>query len=208
MINGLIAEAAGVQVEMVVSGQPVEPAQEIAPEPQESPQPELPLMTQHFFEMIESGRTEDLPGVRSAYQAGLKLIHDKKADLDPIVWECLYQWKCFEAGDKDILERLKLLEQENPDHPRPPATIARYFMEFEDFNKAARKFDHAAALATDREKLTLLLDLADALKRGKQHEEARDVVLHKILPQPLGSRPWLDAIALVYDVFKLLTRIY
>ena len=101
---------------------------------------------------------------------------------------------------------VKALEVKYPTHPEPPTWIAECLFQFSEFHAAARKFSHAASLSTDREKVRPLLRSAQALKRAKKYEEVRKLVLEQILSLTVGSTLWLDAIDLVYDVFKLLNE--
>ena len=204
MITGLIAESAGVHVETVVTAQPVEPQQEIAAEPQESQQPEMPLMAQRYFEMMKAAGARDLAGMDRVYRSGLQIIQGGETDTSAIFWECVYQAMCFRAGREEALESLRKLELKHPDHPKPPDWIATCLLQFGEFDEASKKLTHAAALAGNGENATLLLRSADALKQAKKYEDARDLVLQKLLHKNVVSSVRLEALRLLYEILKLL----
>jgi len=207
MINSLLAKAAGIHVEVVVSAQSPEAEQTMVVEAAEARedqrhQPQLAPMEQQYLEMLRAAKARDLAAARVAYAAGLGVIDEGQDQTDRVWWECFYHRTRFRMGDRDALESVRALGEQHPGSPQPPACIAHCLVDYGEFDGASAEFLRAASLSRNDEKLSFLLRAAEALKQAKRYEDARRLALRDILPRATaGIR--LDTLALLYELLKL-----
>jgi len=93
MIHGIVAEAAGTKVELMVTTGEVQPVAELpapigATKPAESDAPALWLT---YGEMLDAAKEKDFEKLLEAYKRGTEIIAKGEGeDLDELMWDCYY----------------------------------------------------------------------------------------------------------------------
>ena len=207
MINGLLAEAAGITVSMTLTERKEQ--SQVAAEPTVSQIPaeapkdavEEPDFSYRIGEMFYAADQNDLEGVVEAWKAGSELIADAKAGgRDRIAWDSLYFQCRFTANAIDALEDLKRLRDRYPDRYEPKKAMAHCYYESKEYDSAASLFLEVAGSQEGQRKARNLVLAAQALQETKRYDEAIDAVKAALPIVPDSLRD--EAIALHYQLLK------
>lgn len=210
MILGLVAEAAGTEVKIVVSQREEERvlATVAAPEAQiELPNVEAPKgdeigqpqLTDHFLAMFDASESRDLGKLSQAWNAGMELIELGKAkDIDRVAWDCYYQECRFEAGVADGLDALRYLQKENPARFEPVSTVARCLYRSKEYEESAVLYLKAAELSDS--KAPYFVSAARAFNELKRYAEGIDAA-HSALSRAAGETKE-EALRVLYRLMR------
>jgi tetratricopeptide (TPR) repeat protein len=207
MINGLLAEAAGTTVSLIVT-QRQEQTQvaieaTVSQAPVEAPNEagEGPDLTDRFTEMLDAAKNHDLHAVAEAWRGGRALIPDAKHEgLDQVRWDSFYFENRFLAGATDALEDLKRLRDQNPSRFEPKRAMAQCYYASNEFDSAASIFLEVADSQEGHRKARNLVKAAKAFRETKRYAEATEAlnVAVSILPDDLRD----EVISLQYELLK------
>jgi tetratricopeptide (TPR) repeat protein len=215
MINGLIAQAAGTRIEVLVSEskrpeqsaiqeQPPAASEDLEQEIRNTDTPETtdrPSIVPHFIEMIEAADEHDIERIGLAFDKGREMILNQTVDFDLLAWESVYQEFRFNAGSADALEVLRNLSSEHPERPEPILRIADILSGADEVEEAAKLYYKAAQLATKPSaKTSSLIKAARAYERIGKLEEASNLGWEIYRQGKSDERR--EAATLLYDLLK------
>jgi hypothetical protein len=207
MINGLLAEAAGTKVSVVVTQR-----QEQTQVAMEATVSEIPAVTRNeagdgpdigdrYSDMILGGNNHDLDAVEVAWRAGTALIADVEHEgIDQVAWDSFYFESRFTAGATDALEELKRLQDENSGRSEPKQAMGYCYSKSKEFDSAAPFFLAAAEREDGKKKARNLLLAARALQETKRYDEAIGIV--KTVLSIVSDSLHDEAISLQYELLK------
>jgi tetratricopeptide (TPR) repeat protein len=207
MINGLLADAAGTTVSVMVTprGEQTQVAMEatVPPVPPEQPNQagKGPDIDDRWVEMVDAGNKHDLDALMAAWKAGSDLIAAANHDgIDQIGWDSLYFMIRFRAGATDALEDLKRLRAKHSDRSEPKRSMASCYYGAKEFDLAGQLFLEAANAEEGDRKARSLVIAAKALRETKKYDDAIEAVKAAIpiLPDDLLD----EAISLHYQLLK------
>jgi tetratricopeptide (TPR) repeat protein len=156
MIHELMAEAAGIKVEVTVSEQgqiepPTPPATNetaiILEQPREPLEPDKTSITPLFIDIMEAAAETNFDKIEAAFDEGKSLIDAGKIDFDPLRWDCIHWQYRFQAGSPNALDNLRKLSEQHPDRSEPLSYIASILQEAQEHEDAANLYLKAADLA-------------------------------------------------------------
>lgn len=182
MINGLLAEASGTKVNIIVTHE--DEQTEVATEmpasqvPTEAPNEtgEEPTFDDLYLLMSYSANIHDLNAVAEAWGKGNQLLVDKEhSRVEKVGWDSFYFECRFEAGATDALEDLKRLRDKNPDRFEPNRSIARCYFETNEFDLAGPLFLEVAA-SQDAGKPRSLLMAAKSFHKLTRYADALETI--------------------------------
>ncbi len=182
MIHRLLAEAAGIEVRLVVSERAdeaqvaKEPAQ---PEPEAKVpegEPEEQTIIEHYFEMQRASASRDFGAMGEAWTAGTNLITQGEKWIDQLGWDCLYQEFRFDAGVAAGLETLRSLRGENAESAEPRLAMARCLGSSKEFEESAVLYIEASELQAGDARVRSLVEAAKAFREAKEFEKGAGAV--------------------------------
>jgi tetratricopeptide (TPR) repeat protein len=184
MINGLLAKAAGTEVNValierhaqteVAIEKSVSDASADTPKADAAEEPDI---VGRYLEMNVASRKRDFNGIEEAWKAGKDLITAGKVkEIDLLTWDCLYFEYRFVAGAADALEALRRLRAENSGYVQPVAAIARCLYRSKEFEKSAELFLEASDLQTGVAKTRSLVSAAKAFREIKQYARGKNAI--------------------------------
>lgn len=180
MINGLIADRAGITVETVVTAAvETQEASVAAAAPQAEAAPRQDIL-QYLQETVDHLAQRSWQAAEQAFQRGLALAHENGRRVDLQAW---YHKERFEAGDPNALEELKSLASANPEDPTPLTRLAECVSEYSQHQEAAQYYMAASAIAEREDGLRYRVRAADCLRLAKKFDEAREILM----------KSWTDA---------------
>jgi tetratricopeptide (TPR) repeat protein len=201
MINKLIAASTGIAVETVVRAEPPEPdkPKEAPQEPQPSAEtkeqvPVEPNLRDLIAMLFDATEKLDWEKADNIYKAGLEFSETTTARIG---WECFCLRVRYCAGDATALDKLKAVEQANPNEPAPSSHLGLALLTFKEYDAAAAYFERAAALSQGSTASFHLLRAADALTAAKNNARAKRILV-KLLDADDSSR--LEAGQKLYDL--------
>jgi tetratricopeptide (TPR) repeat protein len=209
MIHKLMAEAAGIKVEVVVSEQgqieppPTKIESQILPDPPAAPsEPDKPSIWPFLIEMMEAAEQGSFEKIETAYMQGKSLIDSGNIDIDPLVWDCLRLEYRFKAGSAGALDSLKKLHEQHPDRFEPLSHIGDILQEAKEYEDAANLYLEGANLAKDqRDRIALLIKSARAFDEGKLAVKANELA-SQAYRESVSDDQRREASAVLYEVLK------
>jgi tetratricopeptide (TPR) repeat protein len=209
MIHELMAEAAGIKVEVTVSDQgqiearPVTEKSVILSEQPSAPsEPDKPSIMPSLFDMIDAAAERNFEKIETAFDQGKALIDSGKVDLDPLTWDCLHFEYRFRAGSPNALDSLTKLREQHPERSEPLWYIADILHGAKEYEEAANLFTKAADLAKKPEtRITLLIRSARAFDEAKLADRAHELAW-KAYRESANGEQRRDAAAALYDILR------
>ncbi len=210
MILGLVAEAAGTEVKLVLSQREdrkleaaVATTQDDKGQGAEPQQPKneaaAPELFDHYFAMLSASRAKDLRSLEEAWKYGVRLIEEGRArDVDVVRWESWYQGFRFDAGAADALEALRGLQAKNPTREEPVSAVAECLYESKEYEQASELFLKAAELST--QKAWYLIKAAESCRELRRYESGIRAAIAALSDARGEVRT--DAISVLYQLLR------
>jgi tetratricopeptide (TPR) repeat protein len=207
MINGLLAQAIGIEVRNVVIEKPIE-KQSAAEAPPPAPEPEPPkdetaepTIGVYLLQMMNAADAAEFGLLSEAWKAGGRLIDEGKVkDVDRLAWDSYFYDQRFRAGAVDALDNLQDLHTKNPSTAEPIEATARCLTSAGEPEKAALLFLKAAQLRSDRSKARNLVNAAQSFKEAKQYEKGKQAAYEALAIAAGDTRR--DATWELYQILK------
>ena len=192
MINGLIAQAAGTRIELIVSEQkrpeqsamqeqpaaPAAPAEDIEQDARKTDTTQTgskPSLVPYIIEMMKAADEHDTERLTEAFENGRELIAQKKTDtdIDLLSWQSMHQEYRFNGRAVEALEILRNMSADNPGRPEPLLRIADILLGADEAEEAAQLYQKAGRLATKASTKTYsLIKAARAYEKLAKFKEA------------------------------------
>ncbi len=212
MIVGLIAKRDGLAVETVVregaaEAQAPEKASAEATEAPPQTAAAEPLLTDVVFRFFEALEKKDFSAADEQEEAGLKVIAAGRTSMTELSWKCFCLSDRYVAGDTEAIEKLRALQEANPQDQAPSMQIGRALMEFKEFEQAARYFERAGEISQrDSERVHNVLRAADAYVQAKMVHRAESILVGML--DGAGPESREQASQKLYDILKCSSDIY
>src|ERR1039457_5421881 len=205
MIHGLLVEAAGMEIKIVVARREEEAQTAIEPAASDTDVEVRKDDTgpsgilEPFDQMTDASEKRDLEKLCSAWKSGIALIEGGKTKgHDRLAWDCHYYRLRFMAGFADGLETLRVFQAGNPTRPEPIISMAYCLNRSKEYEEAAQLFLAAADLS--KYGTWFLISAARAFMRAKGYEKGKDAV-HRALATAIGDDR-LEALSVLYQLLK------
>ena len=115
---------------------------------------------------------------RTAFEELLSKDTDKYKQVET---KGFYYWMRYRYGKKDVLEDLRNLSKENPEHPNPRILLGNLYEEYKQFDRAYEQFIKAAELSkNDIDKTTFICKAARTLTDEGKFKEATELLIERI----------------------------
>lgn len=210
MILGLVAEAAGTEVKLVLSQREdrkleaaVATTQDDKGQGAEPQQPKneaaAPELFDHYFAMLSASRAKDLRSLEEAWKYGVRLIEEGRArDVDVVRWESWYQGFRFDAGAADALEALRGLQAKNPTREEPVSAVAECLYKSKEYEQSSELFLKASELSAP--KAWYLLKAAESFRELKRYEPGISAATAAL--SDARGQTKTDAISVLYQLLR------
>jgi tetratricopeptide (TPR) repeat protein len=211
MIHELMAEAAGIKVEVTVSEQgqiePPTPAATnesaiILEQPSEPLEPHKPSIVPLFIDMMDAAAEANFEKIEAAFEQGKSLVDAGKVDFDPLQWDCIHWQYRFKAGSPNALDSLRKLHEQYPERAEPLSYIASILQEAKEHEDAANLYLKAAGLAKKPAgRISFLIRSARAFDEAKLVDRANQLAW-QAYQESADDEQRREASALLYEILR------
>lgn len=211
MIHELMAEAAGIKVEVTVSEQgqiepPTPPATNesaiILEQPSAPLERDQPSIAPFFLDMMDAADEANFDKIEAAFEEGKSLIDTGKVDFDPLQWDCIHLQYRFKAGSPNALDSLRKLREQHPDRTEPLSYIASILQEAKEHDDAANLYLKAADLAKKPAgRISFLIRSARSFDEAKLVDRANQLAW-QAYQESADDEQRREAAAALYEILR------
>ena len=211
MINKLMAGAAGIKVETIVSpaAKSVEAAEDaLGTEQVEQECQERKGHRDRFWDVLKCVSEHDWQNAEEAFQQWIPVAREEEPEK-VVLFQSVYYRLRLEAGDSKALDELRSLAVANPEHSAPQAALGKYHFEFEQFDEAADCYISAANHAETGDDIRYGIRASECMMRSKRFSDALDLLLsYWADADGARSETRFEILSALYDVLKQSRNVY
>jgi tetratricopeptide (TPR) repeat protein len=205
MISGLIAQEGQIEVKVITEA--AAPPTRLSPEATNRTVDVAPVPQgdersgERIADLWTALEARDLEAAAAAYTEGLARLDP--ADTGRVMkWKLVYLSLTHRIGREQSLDDLAELQRQAPTDPSPSAVIGLCYERFQQYDKAAQYYRHAADIASGGSSATYHVKSAACLRAAKKLDVAKSQLERLLTTPDLPLKSRVAALKELYSVLK------